>query len=158
MKYALDSGVLSILCYKRHPEHIKAQEWLESLPESDDVYVPAIVSYEVKRKLLHLAKQAGTSTTNSLTRLDALQGALQVITIKDETLTEAAELWAIARTRGYPTAGPDALDGDVLIAAQAISVGATVITDNRRHLSRYCPVANWRELAEPTAAAPLGSN
>ena len=57
-------------------------------------------------------------------------------------MMRAAELWAAARRAGLPTAGPDALDGDCILAAQALlSVGpsdtVTVASDNVAHLSRF---------------------
>ena len=39
----------------------------------------------------------------------------------------AAELWADARTRGASTASENSLDGDVILAAQAIGVAGTVV-------------------------------
>jgi len=59
-------------------------------------------------------------------------------------LLRAASLWAEARNQGRRTAPDQALDGDVIIAAQALEVGATVVSDNRKHLSRYCAVEDWR--------------
>jgi hypothetical protein len=40
-----------------------------------------------------------------------------------------------------------ALDGDVILAAQAILVSGTVITSNRKHLSQFVPTKDWSELA-----------
>jgi predicted nucleic acid-binding protein len=55
----------------------------------------------------------------------------------------AAEFWADARQQGVPTASPAALDADVLIAAQAAEVLATVVTNNPGHLGRWVPVRTW---------------
>jgi len=52
-------------------------------------------------------------------------------------MLRAAELWALARNRGTPTADPKELDGDVILAAQAEQVRAVVATDNVGHLSRF---------------------
>lgn len=37
-------------------------------------------------------------------------------------MLKAAELWAQARIEGYPTAHSEAIDGDVILAAQAILI------------------------------------
>jgi hypothetical protein len=63
----------------------------------------------------------------------------------------AAELWAQSRQAGRPTAGPNALDIDVLIAAQALSFGAAasevvIITTNPKHLSQFIAAKHWNEL------------
>jgi len=52
-------------------------------------------------------------------------------------MLKAAEFWADARKRGRPTADPKELDGDVIVAAQAIEAGAIVATENVGHLARY---------------------
>jgi hypothetical protein len=57
-------------------------------------------------------------------------------------MLKAAELCATARRAGLPTAPPDALDGDVILAAQAmlsrgLGVAVTVATDNVGHLARF---------------------
>jgi predicted nucleic acid-binding protein len=42
------------------------------------------------------------------------------------------------------TAPPEALDGDVLVAAQAIEESAVVLTNNTRHFeSLSVPVVEW---------------
>ena len=58
----------------------------------------------------------------------------------------AAKLWAQLRASGQQTASNDALDGDVILGAQAIlrsqkrgSHGPVVVaTANLKHLSRIC--------------------
>ncbi|MEG4441255.1 hypothetical protein QUB47_00065 [Microcoleus sp. AT9_B5] len=66
-----------------------------------------------------------------------------------EVMLLAAQLWAQARSRGRPTAEPNALDGDVILAAQAIleaSEGNQVViaTTNVGHLSQFIDAREWR--------------
>ncbi|NEQ67432.1 MAG: hypothetical protein F6K21_18370 [Symploca sp. SIO2D2] len=64
-------------------------------------------------------------------------------------MLKAAELWAQARNTGRPTADPKALDGDVILAAQAILVAeegneVIVATTNVGHLSQFIDAREWR--------------
>jgi hypothetical protein len=66
-------------------------------------------------------------------------------------MLKAAELWAQARIEGYPTAHSEAIDGDVVLAAQAILVQqqnhiVTIATTNVNHLSRFTPAKTWEEI------------
>ncbi|MCL1463350.1 hypothetical protein [Argonema galeatum] len=67
-------------------------------------------------------------------------------------MLKAAEFWATARRTGMPTADPKALDGDVILAAQAtvIAVNDAVIvaTTNVGHLSRFVDAREWRDIDE----------
>jgi hypothetical protein len=59
-------------------------------------------------------------------------------------MRQAAVFWAQARQQGQPTADDRALDGDVILAAQAITLGVTdvvIATTNVGHLSRLAPAA-----------------
>jgi len=63
----------------------------------------------------------------------------------------AAQLWAEARKRGQPTASADALDGDVILAAQALTSGFSpqdivVATTNVGHLSQFVEAALWTSI------------
>jgi hypothetical protein len=67
-------------------------------------------------------------------------------------MLKAAELWADVRRRGLPTASPDALDGDVILAAQALMAGGpedTVIvaTGNVGHLGRFVDARIWDQIS-----------
>jgi predicted nucleic acid-binding protein len=81
--------------------------------------VPAIADYEVRRELERAGKQ------NSLVALDAWNAAYpdRYLPLSDTALRLGAKLWAQASQTGKTTADPEELDGDVLIAAQAITTG-----------------------------------
>lgn len=68
-------------------------------------------------------------------------------------MLRAAELWAKARREGAPTAHPERLDVDVILAAQvhrfaeAFDTAVVVATTNARHLSRFVDARQWEEIA-----------
>lgn len=80
-------------------------------------------------------------------RLDQLRATFIYLQLTTAAMRHAAELWADARTRGLPTASEASLDADVILAAQAISVGGTVVTTNPRHLERFVTARTWEELS-----------
>jgi predicted nucleic acid-binding protein len=61
-------------------------------------------------------------------------------------MLKAAELWAEARKRGKPTADIKELDGDVILAAQALQVDAIVATENVGHLSLFVEAKHWKDI------------
>lgn len=61
-------------------------------------------------------------------------------------MLKAAELWADARKRGKPTADPKELDGDVILAAQALQANAVVATENVGHLSLFVEARHWKDI------------
>ena len=66
-------------------------------------------------------------------------------------MLKAAQFWAQVRKQGMPTADDKALDGDVILAAQAILIqdeGHEVIiaTTNVGHLSRLAQAKKWRNI------------
>ncbi len=108
--------------------------------------VPAIAYYEVLRELEQ--RQAH----RQIERLKAF--CLQpkrFIPLTTEHLETAARLWGQARRAGRPTADPQALDGDVLLAAQALSVAGSapeliVATSNPGHLAHYVATDWWANI------------
>jgi len=101
------------------------------------------LKYEVRRSLLL------EGLTTSVARLDQLKTVLDYLPLTTETMLKAAELWAKARKHGRPTADPKELDGDVILAAQALQVEAMVATENVGHLSLFVEARPWGETAVP---------
>ncbi|MGD0947007.1 MAG: PIN domain-containing protein [Candidatus Binatia bacterium] len=150
MTFVLDTGILGRLCHPHVAQHRELTEWLvETLsrtPRVTRVVLPEIADYELRRKLLHLIKK-NSRAQQSLARLDELTRILEYRPLTTATMRRAAMLWADARHRGLPTAPPEALDSDVILAAQTIEVGGTIITMNRKHLARFVPAVGWEEVA-----------
>ena len=64
----------------------------------------------------------------------------------------AAQFWAEARNRGRPAAPDLALDGDVILAAQARLLSddvqsVVIATTNVRHLADYVDARLWEAIA-----------
>ncbi len=149
MNLLLDTGILGRLCHPRKKENRPVAEWLSQLLMGDDdvqVFVPEIADYELRRKLLHLIAK-GQATHQSLDRLDDLGRLLEYLPLDTPIMRKAAELWANARGQGMPTAAEPALDGDVILAAQALAVTGTVVTTNPKHVSRFVDAKEWAEIS-----------
>lgn len=145
----LDSGPLGRLCTPvATPEVARAWEWVMSrINSGDKIAIPEIADYEVRRELIR------TKRSRSIKRLDDLASAqsMQYIAISTRAIRLAAELWAATRNTGYPTSHSAALDGDVILASQAILLAdtgteVTVLTMNEPHLSRFVPTLNWNQI------------
>jgi predicted nucleic acid-binding protein len=142
-RIALDTSPLSLLAHPNEQEpRIRAiRDWLEAhLAAGAEVFLPEITDYEVRRELLRLNRQ------RSLRRLDGLQSTLTYLPLDTPTMRRAAELWAIARQQGVPTAAPKEIDADVILAAQAERIGAVVATENVGHLDRFVTARHWQDI------------
>jgi len=109
---------------------------------------PAISYYEALRELERL------HATGQIARLRAFCHTVpnRYLSLTDEDLELAAKLWGRARNAGTPTARADALDGDVILAAQALSLRVpaqdlVVATTNVAHLSLFVPAGLWTDIA-----------
>lgn len=114
------------------------------------VVLPEIADYEVRRELIR------KGDPRPLRRLDDLRNTLIYVPIRTEAMQRAASLWAQARGRGQPTADENALDADVILAAQALEyIGLdddlVVITDNNRHLAQFVTTSSWSDYFPPQA-------
>ena len=142
----LDSGPLGIVTNLKTASFLsqEGKVWLQSLPQKGYiVMLPEIADYEVRRELIRVGKTAG------IERLDQLKSQIPYRPLTTEVMLLAAQLWADARNRGKPTADRNALDGDVILAAQAIwevNAGNEVViaTTNVGHLSQFVDAREWR--------------
>ncbi len=136
----LDTGVLGRLCNPTAERVRPYSFWLIEFLERSDAnraVVPEIADFELRRELVRSARAAGLQRTRQIDKLDALSTRLQYLPVTTVDWRRASDLWADSRNEGRPSASPAALDGDVILAAQAIRVGAGIATFNRRHLSRF---------------------
>jgi predicted nucleic acid-binding protein len=134
-----------MLTNPRDKDNQEIHNWLRSLLSEDDrIVLPEISNYELRRELLRADKSAG------IERLDQFKQRFEYLPLTTDIMLQAAELWAIARQKGKPTADPHALDGDVILAAQAMSIETTdqiiIATTNVRHLSLFVDARAWSDI------------
>ena len=148
----LDEGPLSLVTHpKGGADAAEAKEWMRRLRAAGvAVRVPEIADYELRRELLRAGKP------RSVERLDRFGEEAGFLPITTEAMRLAAEIWAEARNQGQPTAPDPALDGDVILAAQArlAGKGAVVATTNPDHLSRFVPAELWSGIVPCEEEAP----
>src|SRR5262245_9250921 len=115
----LNSAPLGLLTAPpRRPDAQACSLWLAGLITAGErVIVPEITDYELRRELLRAGKAA------SVRRLDALAQATEYLPLTTAAWRLAAELWAQARRQGQPTAADNTIDADVILAAQALTLG-----------------------------------
>lgn len=146
MLIVLDSSPLGLLSNPapRGPSKDAADWARDRIARGAELVVAEISDYEVRRELIRAERTA------SIARLDELCAGLRYERLSTPIMHDAAALWAEARNRGFPTAHHAALDGDVLLAAQArrLAAGApgesvVVATTNVAHLERFVEAKHW---------------
>jgi tRNA(fMet)-specific endonuclease VapC len=130
MRYLLDTNVVSDLI--RNPQG-RAAKHIQKVGEAQvctSIIVAAELRYGATRK----------GSPRLTTQLEAVLGALDVLPF--ESSADAA--YGLIRARLEPAGRPIG-GNDLLIAAQAIALGYTVVTDNEREFLRIDGLAceNW---------------
>lgn len=137
LNFLLDTCILGMLCHPKQEENRAVVDWIQACINRKTVAIrlilPEIADYELRRKLLHIALKNKVATTQSLERLDLFGEDLDYLPLTTSVMKRAAELWAESRSKGRPGGKDEALDGDVILAAQALEVDGVVITTNTRH-------------------------
>lgn len=143
----LDAGPLGLVTYpSKKSKYTDCRQWLEELLiRGTDIRIPEIVDYEVRRGFLRIRETIGVQ------RLDDLQLLLPYLPITTSDMQRAAALWAQLRQAGLATASDEALDGDVILAAQVMSLteqGHTVrvATSNKKHIERLVDAELWQNI------------
>ncbi len=144
----LDTCTLGMIAHPKANAAI-TKWYMDLLDAGIRVIIPEIADYEERREFLLRGMAA------SLARLEELKETLEYLTIDTETWQLAAQLWAQARKSGMPTADKKELDGDVLLAAQALRLvvvsgdpkyQVVVATDNVGHLNRWVDAHRWVDI------------
>lgn len=136
----LDSGPLGYVTFPRtNAVHTSCVQWLDGLlAHNISIYIPEIADYETRRGFLRV------DAHRAIAKLDALKASLEYLHI----MLRAAALWAETRKQGRRTADDKALDGDVILAAQTLTLGpeAMIATTNVKHLGRLAPAQLWHDI------------
>jgi predicted nucleic acid-binding protein len=137
----LDSGPLGRLAHANPTRHPEIREWFARMLDADArVFIPEIADYEVRRSFIL------ENLTGSLANLDGLASLATYVPITTADMREAAVLWARSRKTGRTVADPKELNADVILAAQAKRLGATIATDNIGHLAQFTPARQWTDI------------
>ncbi|MEO7716826.1 MAG: hypothetical protein ABIY70_11520 [Capsulimonas sp.] len=150
----LDTSPLGRLTKKRGAESTTeaCRSWYIALTKAGcRFFVPEIADYELRREFLR------SRNLNAIQRLDAFHSAEadRYLTLSTPDIRLAAQLWAQTRNKGNITAPPQALDADVLIAAQSLRLrperfGLTnviIATENVSHLATLASSAHWSDIS-----------
>lgn len=141
----LDSSPLSTLSLPPNaatPLPAITQWSLTCLAAGHHIYIPEVIDYELRRELLRAGKTA------SIIELDHLKSVFDYLPITTAAMVHAAHLWATGRNRGVATGDPKKLDIDVILAAQALTLGVPasdiiVAAPNVGHLSHFVTASDW---------------
>ncbi|MBX9624676.1 MAG: nucleic acid-binding protein [Gemmataceae bacterium] len=142
----LDSTPLGLLCGPpRRADVAACRRWADALVAAGHVLlIPECIDYELRRELIRSGKTA------SVGRLTGLQRVHVYLPLDTDVMLEAADLWAAARRRGRPGAGPNDIDIDVILVAQAVVLNlpnTVVATANVAHLTGFGPAAElWSNI------------
>lgn len=122
--------------------------WVEVCQSAGiSIYVPEIADFEVRRELLR------AKLLTSVVRLDKFNKIYPARSLPLTTahMRRAAQLWADSRNAGFATADRFALDGDVILCAQALALGfaaneVIVATSNTKHIRRFIAAEEWENI------------
>ena len=143
----LDTGPLGLIT---HPlgslESDACNQWLRSqISKGLNVLVPGISDYELRREMFL------NGNTSGIIKLNNLKVAIGFDPITTAVMNQAAIFWSQARKMGKPTASDAALDGDMILSAQASLIAGrghnlTVATTNAKHLNLFCNARLWTDI------------
>ena len=129
--YLLDTNIISALLKK---EDIVERRLRDTVALKEMVFLSAVVHYEAKRGLLK------RDARNQMRALEHLVARFEWCDVIQADWELAAHLWVERTQVGRPIE-----DADLLIAAQAKRLGATLVTDNEKDFDDLgVKVENWR--------------
>lgn len=153
----LDSNILACVVRPEVAENRQVAHAMLILLEDPqfELFVPEVIDYELRRKLLHLGQHqhhARKWAREALALLDEIVG-VGYVPLTTGAMRLAAKLWAKTRAEGRLRGAEESLDVDVILAAQARQVGGRVVTMNEKHFRDLVDVFDWRSYRVPSAEA-----
>jgi len=144
----LDTGIIGRVTHPHaEKDNDDCNQWLKGLVDKGyTIIIPEIADYEIRRKYLHRNNQ------KSIQKLDRLNSFLEYLPLNTAIMRKAAGYWAECRNNHRPFSKDEALDGDVILCAQANSVSnqksdVVVATTNVGHLSIFVEAKEWQDIA-----------
>jgi predicted nucleic acid-binding protein len=133
MIYALDTNIIS---YILRGDDIVKKRWRKEESNGNRSVIPLIVYYEARRGLL------ANGATTKLRAFENLCFKLGVYDLTKADTDTAAGIYAALRRSGRTVE-----DADLLIAAQTVSRGYTLVTNNVKHFEgiEELQLENWAE-------------
>ena len=130
-KAVLDTDVLSAIMRQDATATAHAQAYLSSFSQ---LTISIITRYEILRGLC--AKNA----TSQATVFDAMCQTMEVLSLTDDVIVRAADIYGRLHQTGQLVG-----DADILIAATCLENGCEIVTNNAAHFSRIpgLVVKNW---------------
>jgi len=131
MTYALDTNIISYIL--RDSKNVK-QRWRQEENAGNHSVIPLVVYYEIQRGLL------ANGASNKMRLFKNLCAVFGVYDLTKADMDTAASIYADRKRRGMPME-----DTDLLIAAQCVTNGYTLVTNNTQHFKdvKELKVVNW---------------
>ncbi len=117
--YALDTNIISF--FMQNNEDVQ-RKFVETIDNGDNIIIPPIAYYEVKRGLLHKPTPKKEKLFEELCRV------YKVVEMEKDCYDIAAEVYADTRKKGESIE-----DADILIASMCIANDYTLVTHNMKH-------------------------
>jgi predicted nucleic acid-binding protein len=129
--YALDSNTVSY--FLRRNQEVTNKVW-NAVPAGNQIVIPNIVYYEVKRGLLSIFAPRKIAAFNQLCK------SYSVGTMDKETAEIAAVIYSKLKKKGRPIE-----DADLLIAAFCLQNDYTLVSNNVKHFDNIdgLKIENW---------------
>lgn len=118
----LDTDTLSAIMRRRPAAVARAREYLKHF---QTLSFSRVTAYEILRGLVY------KGATRQRERFNELRSKSEVLSVSDEVVERAAQIYAELRRKGQLIG-----DGDILIAATALVNNRRVISNNLRHFRR----------------------
>lgn len=122
MIYFLDANIISYIM-RQVPSVISRLQ--ELIKNNEDIRIPIISYYEVKRGLL------SNNSIHKLALFDAQMKVFGLVPMKESTFELAAQIYAQLKS-----AGKLIEDADLFIGCSALEHNAILLTNNSNHLER----------------------
>ncbi len=141
----LDSGPLGLATNPNASQiNQTCLRWiLTHAKQGNTIVIPEIIDYELRRELLRANK------TQGLQRLEEFNNQFLYLPLNTIAMRFAAQMWALSRQAGKPTAPDLALDADMILLGQYKSLSnpnAIIATTNPKHLTTFANAALWTEI------------